>query len=146
MLYSTIKSIHRFIFDSDDFAEVSLPVREISEVHSISYDINTEFVYWIDRTTNSIRRAYENGSRDSVVISGDNIAPFDLDIDPYGQQLYWTDEGRNEINVFSLKKMKDLGVVHSMKNEKPRFIVLYPVKGLVIALLYNSFFSGGTPM
>jgi len=131
MLYSTIKSIHRFIFDSVDFLEVSLPVREIREVHSISFDINTEFIYWIDRNTNTIRRAYENGSRDMIVISGLKMAPFDLAIDPYGQQLYWTDAGRNDINVFSLKKMKDLGVVHLAKDEKPRFIVLYPEKGLV---------------
>ena len=129
MLYSTTKSIHRFVFDSDDFADISLPLHEIEKMNAIGYDINSEFVYWVDMKTNSIQRAYEDGSGYSVVISEDGVTPFDLAIDPYGEQIYWTDSSRNDINVFSLKKMKPLGVVTSRKDERPRFIVLYPEKG-----------------
>ncbi|KAK3726510.1 hypothetical protein QZH41_014244, partial [Actinostola sp. cb2023] len=129
MLYSATESIHRFIFDSADFPDVSLPIRELHNVIAISYDIKTEYVYWIDAKKNTIRRSFENGSRDSIVISGPNIAPFDLAIDPYGGQMYWTDSDRNDINVFSLKRMRSLGVVNSKENERPRSIVLYPEEG-----------------
>jgi low density lipoprotein receptor-related protein 5/6 len=129
MLYSTAESIHRFIFDSKDFPDISLPVRKIHNVIAISYDVNTQYVYWIDAKTNTIRRAFENGSDDTKVISASHIAPYDLAIDPYGQQLYWTDIIRDDINIFSLRTMKSLGVVMSKKNERPRSIVLYPEKG-----------------
>lgn len=130
MLYSTTESIRRFIFDSNDFHEISLPLRKLSDVIATSYDINTQYVYWIDAKTNTIRRAFENGSGDSKVINDPSIAPHDLAIDPYGQQMYWTDSVRDDINVFSLRKMTSLGVVVlSKKGEKPRSIVLFPEKG-----------------
>ena len=130
MLYSTDESVRRFIFDSNDFHGISLPLRKLHDVIAISYDVNTQYVYWIDAKTNAIRRAFENGSGDSKVIHDPNIAPFDLAIDPYGQQMYWTDTVRNDINVFSLRKMKSLGVVvMSKKGEIPRSIVLFPEKG-----------------
>ena len=55
--------------------------------------------------------------------------PFDLAVDPYGQQLYWTDAVSNSIKVYSLKNMTNLGVVFREENVYPRSIVLYPEKG-----------------
>ncbi|EDO49133.1 predicted protein [Nematostella vectensis] len=131
MLYSTVKGIHRFIFDSTDYAEISLPLRKLHDVKAVSYDISTGFVYWIDAVEGTIRRALENGSLSGVIVAGPDVEPYDLAIDPYGQQMFWTDAVRNEINVFSLKKMAPLGVVASAKDEMPRSIVLFPEKGLM---------------
>ena len=129
MLYSTKKDIRRILFNSSDNLDVVLPVRALSDVVAIDYDINSHLVYWIDGTTNTIRCAFQNGTNMMIIKLDAGAVPFDLAVDPYGQQLYWTDAVSNSIKVYSLKNMTNLGVVFREENVYPRSIVLYPEKG-----------------
>ena len=129
MLYSTKKDIRRILFNSSDNLDVVLPVRALSDVVAIDYDINSHLVYWIDSTTNTIRCAFQNGTNMMIIKLDAGAVPFDLAVDPYGQQLYWTDAVSNSIKVYSLKNMTNLGVVFREENVYPRSIVLYPEKG-----------------
>ena len=129
MLYSTKKDIRRILFNSSDNLDVVLPVRALSDVVAIDYDINSRLVYWIDGTTNTIRCAFQNGTNMMIIKLDAGAVPFDLAVDPYGQQLYWTDAVSNSIKVYSLKNMTNLGVVFREENVYPRSFVLYPEKG-----------------
>ena len=129
MLYSTKNDIRRILFNSSDNLDVVLPVRALSDVVAIDYDINSHLVYWIDGTTNTIRCALQNGTNMMIIKLDVGAVPFDLAVDPYGQQLYWTDAVSNSIKVYSLKNMTNLGVVFREENVYPRSIVLYPEKG-----------------
>ena len=129
MLYSTKKDIRRILFNSSDNLDVVLPIRGLSDVLAIDYDINSHLVFWIDGTTNTIRCAFQNGSGMKIIKLNEGAVPYDLAVDPYGQQLYWTDTASNSVKVYSLKNKSILGVVFREKNVYPRSIVLHPEEG-----------------
>ena len=129
MLYSTKKDIRRILFNSSDNLDVVLPIRGLSDVLAIDYDINSHLVFWIDGTTNTIRCAFQNGTGMKVIKLNEGAVPYDLAVDPYGQQLYWTDTASNSVKVYSLKNKSILGVVFREKNVYPRSIVLHPEEG-----------------
>lgn len=129
MLYSTKKDIRRILLNSSDNLDVVLPVRGLSDVRAIDYDINSHLVYWIDGTTNTIRCAFQNGTNIKIIKLDAGAVPYDLAIDSFGQQLYWTDTASNSIQVYSLKNKTHLGIVFQEKDVYPRSIVLHPEKG-----------------
>ena len=129
MLYSTKKDIRRILFNSSDNLDVVLPIRGLSDVLAIDYDINSHLVFWIDGTTNTIRCAFQNGTGMKIIKLNEGAVPYDLAVDPYGQQLYWTDTASNSIKVYSLKNKSILGVVFREENVYPRSIVLHPEEG-----------------
>ena len=129
LLYSTKKDIRRIIFNSSDNIDVFLPVRGLSNVLAIDYDIKSHLVFWIDGTTKTIRCAFQNGTNANIIKLDAGVVPYDLATDSYGQQLYWTDTASNSIKVYSLKNKTNLGVVFREKNVYPRSIVLHPERG-----------------
>ena len=129
MLYSTKKDIRRILFNSSDNLDVVLPVRGLSDVLVIDYDINSHLVFWIDGTTKTIRCSFQNGTNAKIIKLDAGAVPYDLAIDSYGQQVFWTDAASNSIKVYSLKNKANLGVVFREKDVYPRSIVLHPQKG-----------------
>ena len=129
MLYSTKKDIRRILFNPSDNLVVVLPIRGLPDVLAIDYDINSHLVFWIDGTTKTIRCAFQNGTNAQIIKLDAGAVPYDLAVDSYGQQLYWTDTASNSIKVYSLRNKKSLGVVFREKNVYPRSIVLYTEKG-----------------
>lgn len=129
LLFSSKDSIRRVVFESVDELQVILPINNLNNILAIDYDIEENFVYWVDGDTKSIRAALQNGSKAKVIISGEDISPFDLAVDPYGHQLFWTDSKTNRINVYSLKRQQPIGVVVGGQDIYPRSIALYPEKG-----------------
>ena len=73
--------------------------------------------------------AFQNGTGMKLIRLDAGAVPYDLAVDSYGQQVYWTDTASNSIKVYSLKKKTNLGVVFRQKNVYPRSIVLHPEKG-----------------
>lgn len=129
MLYSTKKDIRRILFNSSDNLDVVLPVRGLTDVLAIDYDLNSHLVFWIDGATKTIRCAFQNGTDAKTIKLEDGASPYDLAIDSYGQQLFWTDSVSNRIKVYSLRNRTDMGVVFEKAGVYPRSIVLYPEKG-----------------
>ena len=131
MLFSTTTDIRRILFNSSDNLEVVLPVRGLTDVRAIDYDVNSHLIYWIDSAAKEIRRSFQNGSNAKTIVLGEDSSPYDLAIDSYGQQLFWTDSVKNSINVYSLRKGVSMGVVFHESGVHPRSIVLYPERGWV---------------
>lgn len=129
MLYSTKREIRRILFNSSDDVDVVLPVRGLTDVLAIDYDINSHLVFWIDGATKKILCAFQNGTNVKAIELDAGVSPFDLAIDSYGQQLYWTDSASNSIRVYSLRNKTNSGVVFKEQHVYPRSIVLYPEKG-----------------
>ena len=129
MLYSTKRDIRRMLFNSSDNLDIVLPVLGLSDVLAIDYDINSQLVFWIDGSTKTIRCAFQNGTNANTIKLDERADPYDLAIDPYAQQLFWTDIASNSIKVYSLKNKTNLGVVFQEKNVDPRSIVLNTEKG-----------------
>ncbi|CAH3167588.1 unnamed protein product, partial [Porites evermanni] len=129
MLFSTTTDIRRILFNSSDNLEVVLPVRGLTDVSAIDYDVNSQLIYWIDSAAKEIRHAFQNGSNAKTIVLGEDSSPYDLAIDSYGQQLFWTDSVKNSINVYSLRKGVSMGVVFYERDVHPRSIVLYPEMG-----------------
>ena len=131
MLFSTTTDIRRVLFNSSDNLEVVLPVRGLTDVRAIDYDVNSHLIYWIDSAAKEIRRSFQNGSNAKTIVLGEDSSPYDLAIDSYGQQLFWTDSVKNSINVYNLRKGVSMGVVFHESGVHPRSIVLYPERGWV---------------
>ena len=129
MLYSTKKDIRRILINSSDNLEVVLPVHGLSDVLAIDYDINSHLVFWIDGSSRTIKCAFQNGTNAKTIKLDERAVPYDLAIDSYGQQLFWTDTASNSIKVYSLKRKTSLGVVFQEKDVYPRSIVLNTEKG-----------------
>jgi len=51
------------ITDSADMSlDVTLPINSLHNVRALAFDVNADFIYWIDGRTKSIRRAHVDGS------------------------------------------------------------------------------------
>lgn len=48
--------------DASMSLDVALPVSSLHNLRALTYDVNTDFIYWIDGRTKSIRRARDDGS------------------------------------------------------------------------------------
>ena len=128
MLYSTKRDIRRILFNSSDNVVV-LPIRGLSNVVAIDLDINSNLVFWIDGAYKTIRCAFQNGTNAKTIKLDPGASPYDLAIDPYGQQMFWTDSASDSIKVYSLENDKNQGAVFWKKNVSPRSIVFYLRKG-----------------
>jgi hypothetical protein len=95
--------------------------------------LNAEYLLQIDGRTQSIKRAYDNGTHTgpAFVPSSSTHFPFDMSLDPYARLLYWTCANTNAINVTRLDNGSAVGVVVKVDGEKPRNIALHPEKGCV---------------
>ena len=100
-------------------------------VTKIAYDVATNIIYWVEHRSHRIMRAYINGTRTTNPFISTDLRPFDIAIDPYGGQLYFTETTTNKIYVYNLRKDKMIGAIVSGRIKKPRSIVLYPEKGYV---------------
>ncbi|XP_076116037.1 low-density lipoprotein receptor-related protein 6-like isoform X1 [Mytilus galloprovincialis] len=134
LLFSQKNVISRLVIDNDDVdpqtPEVVLPIPHLKNVKGLAYDPVDHYIYWIEGKQNNIKRSTDNGTNVQVIVRNDNEAykPYDMAIDPYSRVIYWTDAKRNVINITRLDGTS-LGVVIEGDKEKPRSIVLNPLKG-----------------
>ncbi|KAK0099194.1 hypothetical protein PV326_000031 [Microctonus aethiopoides] len=132
MIYSLRNVMGRFLPDANDCPDVALRVQGLKNVRSIEFDPITQHIYWIDGRTMSIKKALENRTHASVVISGGTGShPFDLALDPLGRLLFWSCAENDAINVTRLDNGSALGVVVKGDGEKPRNIAVHPEKRLL---------------
>jgi low density lipoprotein receptor-related protein 5/6 len=133
MIYSMRNAMARYLPDQpDDCADVVMRVPGLKNARAIEFDPITQYVYWIDGRTMSIRRALENRTQQQqqhsstiVVSTGGSGHPYDLALDPLGRLLFWTCITNDAINVTRLDNGSALGVVVKGDGEKPRNIAIH---------------------
>ncbi|XP_068993611.1 low-density lipoprotein receptor-related protein 4 isoform X1 [Neodiprion pinetum] len=105
-----------------------IPVDHIESAVALTWDSNEDTIYWTDVETDTISRAYLNGTNQSVIISYNLESPAGLAMDWITHKLYWTDAGTNRIECSNLDgSMRTLLVWRGL--DKPRDIVVDPTVG-----------------
>uniref|UniRef100_T1J651 EGF-like domain-containing protein n=1 Tax=Strigamia maritima TaxID=126957 RepID=T1J651_STRMM len=132
LLFSQKNTISRMVVGVEDSPDIVLPIHGLKNIKALSYDQKDKFIYWIDGRTQTIRRVLDNGTSVATIVpnSGDTFQPFDIAIDPFTRTLYWSCAKNNVINVTRLD-MTSIGVIVGGVDQKPRSIVIHPMKGLI---------------
>ncbi|GJQ65548.1 hypothetical protein Trydic_g7648 [Trypoxylus dichotomus] len=133
MIYSQKNLAMRLLPDSSDCLEAVLPIQSLKSVKAIDFDPENQYLYWIEGKTHTIKKADATGTHPPIIVipSENSIEPFDLAIDALGRLLFWTCAKRNVINVTRLENSSTVGVVVHKEGEKPRFIIIHPLKRLI---------------
>ncbi|XP_056645747.1 low-density lipoprotein receptor-related protein 6 [Diorhabda sublineata] len=140
MIFSLRNLIVRLVPDTSDCPEAVLPIQGLKAVKAIDYDQRTNYLYWIDSKSRSIKKSeateqkMESGKPKTdmnIVSSHKEIQPFDIALDPVGRLLFWTCEINDVINVTYLENQNSFGNLEKREKEKPRLIALHVDKRLL---------------
>lgn len=134
LLYSGGKRIRRQTIDDADNFDVFLPLTIGHKVQALEYDLTTDMIYWIESYDENrlIYRSFPNGTKlEKMPNSNDEevlTSPLDIALDPYGKQLYWTDDVSKTIKVTGLTT-NVVGILVDDENTNPGSIALDPKRG-----------------
>ena len=133
LLYSDGKRVRRQTIDHADNFDVFLPLKVDNKVQALEYDPTTDMIYWIDVYGDHayIYRSFSNGSSTENIATSSKkevTSPRDIALDPYGKQLYWTDDISGSIKVTSLTS-NQVGTLVSGENGKPTSIAVDSKRG-----------------
>uniref|UniRef100_A0A8C2AJW7 Low density lipoprotein receptor-related protein 1Bb n=1 Tax=Cyprinus carpio TaxID=7962 RepID=A0A8C2AJW7_CYPCA len=110
----------------------ALTVPDIDDVTVVDYDALEERMYWADVKTQTIKRAFINGTGLQTVISGDIQNCRGLAVDWLSRNMYWlsSENEETQINVARLDGSLKTSVIHGI--DKPKCLTVHPVN------LYNT--------
>uniref|UniRef100_A0A6Q2X199 EGF-like domain-containing protein n=1 Tax=Esox lucius TaxID=8010 RepID=A0A6Q2X199_ESOLU len=108
---------------------ISFTVPDIDNVTVVDYDALEHRIYWSDVRTQTIKRAFINGTGVETVVSADLPNAHGLAVDWVSRNLFWTsyDANKKQINVARLDGSFKNAVIQGL--DKPRCLVLHPVLG-----------------
>ncbi|KAK3787581.1 hypothetical protein RRG08_025912 [Elysia crispata] len=131
LLFAARGSIRRISLDTPDHTDAYLPIPGLHNVIALDFDYRDNMVYYTDVDLDVVRRAYLNGSMWTEDIILKELATTDgLAVDWIARNLYWTDAGRDVIEVSRLDGSSRKKIIEQHLSE-PRAIALYPKKGLM---------------
>lgn len=128
VLFGQKNLITRFLFDRHQYKrelqDVVLPIDNIKNIKSMSYDSLHNHIYYTDRS-NAIRRVHMNGTGAEIVLMNHNAFVIeDLIVDPYARLLFWTTGV--SINVTRLiGKPTSLGSIYHSNSDQPRLLAYH---------------------
>uniref|UniRef100_A0AAX7U7X7 EGF-like domain-containing protein n=1 Tax=Astatotilapia calliptera TaxID=8154 RepID=A0AAX7U7X7_ASTCA len=107
----------------------ALTVPDIDDVTVVDYDSQEERIYWADIKTQTIKRAFINGTQLETVISLDIVNCRGLALDWLSKNLYWlsSENDESQINVARFDGSLKTSIIHGI--DKPRCLVVHPAKG-----------------
>ncbi|KAF3856478.1 hypothetical protein F7725_017201 [Dissostichus mawsoni] len=108
---------------------ISFTVPDIDNVTVVDYDALEHRIYWSDVRTQTIKRAFINGTGVETVISADLPNAHGLAVDWISRNLFWTsyDANKKQINVARLDGSFKNAVIQGL--DKPHCLVLHPILG-----------------
>uniref|UniRef100_A0A673BUV4 Low density lipoprotein receptor-related protein 1Ab n=1 Tax=Sphaeramia orbicularis TaxID=375764 RepID=A0A673BUV4_9TELE len=108
---------------------ISFTVPDIDNVTVVDYDAVEHRIYWSDVRTQTIRRAFINGTGVETVVSADLPNAHGLAIDWVSRNLFWTsyDANKKQINVARLDGSFKNAVIQGL--DKPHCLVVHPLLG-----------------
>nr|XP_029501004.1 low-density lipoprotein receptor-related protein 1B-like [Oncorhynchus nerka] len=103
----------------------ALTVPDIDDVTVVDYDTQEDRIYWADVKTQTIKRAFINGTRLETVISGDILNCRGLALDWLSRNLYWlsSENDESQINAARLDGSLKTSVIHGI--DKPRLLMFF---------------------
>uniref|UniRef100_A0A4W5Q8K7 LDL receptor related protein 1 n=1 Tax=Hucho hucho TaxID=62062 RepID=A0A4W5Q8K7_9TELE len=108
---------------------ISFTVPDIDNVTVVDYDALEHRIYWSDVRTQTIKRAFINGTGVETVVSADLPNAHGLAVDWVSRNLFWTsyDVNKKQINVARLDGSFKNAVIQGL--DKPHCLVLHPILG-----------------
>uniref|UniRef100_A0A8C1XQQ3 Low density lipoprotein receptor-related protein 1Aa n=1 Tax=Cyprinus carpio TaxID=7962 RepID=A0A8C1XQQ3_CYPCA len=108
---------------------ISFTVPDIDNVTVVDYDALEKRIYWSDVRTQTIKRAFINGTGIETVVSADIPNAHGLAVDWVSRNLFWTsyDGNKKQINVARLDGSFKNAVIQGL--DKPHCLVLHPILG-----------------
>ncbi|KAK5614742.1 Exosome complex protein [Crenichthys baileyi] len=108
---------------------ISFTVPDIDNVTVVDYDAIEHRIYWSDVRTQTIKRAFINGTGVETVVSADLPNTHGLAVDWVSRNLFWTsyDANKKQINVARLDGSFKNAVIQGL--DKPHCLVMHPVLG-----------------
>uniref|UniRef100_A0AAQ5YCC6 EGF-like domain-containing protein n=1 Tax=Amphiprion ocellaris TaxID=80972 RepID=A0AAQ5YCC6_AMPOC len=108
---------------------ISFTVPDIDNVTVVDYDALEHRIYWSDVRTQTIKRAFINGTGVETVVSADLPNTHGLAVDWVSRNLFWTsyDANKKQINVARLDGSFKNAVIQGL--DKPHCLVLHPILG-----------------
>ncbi|XP_045081182.1 low-density lipoprotein receptor-related protein 1-like [Coregonus clupeaformis] len=108
---------------------ISFTVPDIDNVTVVDYDALENRIYWSDVRTQTIKRAFINGTGVETVVSADLPNAHGLAVDWVSRNLFWTsyDANKKQINVARLDGSFKNAVIQGL--DKPHCLVLHPILG-----------------
>ncbi|XP_016109653.1 low-density lipoprotein receptor-related protein 1B-like [Sinocyclocheilus grahami] len=109
----------------------ALTVPDIDDVTVVDYDTLEERIYWADVKTQTIKRAFINGTGLQTVISGDIQNCRGLAVDWLSRNMYWlsSENEETQINVARLDGSLKTSVIYGI--DKPKCLTVHPAKGKI---------------
>ncbi|NWV51617.1 LRP1 protein, partial [Daphoenositta chrysoptera] len=108
---------------------ISFTVPDIDNVTVVDYDALEQRIYWSDVRTQTIKRAFINGTGVETVVSADLPNAHGLSVDWVSRNLFWTsyDANKKQINVARLDGSFKNAVIQGL--DKPHCLVVHPLRG-----------------
>ncbi|XP_016534121.1 low-density lipoprotein receptor-related protein 1-like isoform X3 [Poecilia formosa] len=108
---------------------ISFTVPDIDNVTVVDYDALEHRIYWSDVRTQTIKRAFINGTGVETVVSADLPNTHGLAVDWVSRNLFWTsyDANKKQINVARLDGSFKNAVIQGL--DKPHCLVMHPMLG-----------------
>uniref|UniRef100_A0AAR2JKN9 EGF-like domain-containing protein n=1 Tax=Pygocentrus nattereri TaxID=42514 RepID=A0AAR2JKN9_PYGNA len=108
---------------------ISFTVPDIDNVTVVDYDALEQRIYWSDVRTQTIKRAFINGTGIETVVSADLPNVHGLAVDWVSRNLFWTsyDTNKKQINVARLDGSFKNAVIQGL--DKPHCLVVHPILG-----------------
>ncbi|CAH1173635.1 unnamed protein product [Phaedon cochleariae] len=139
MIYSLRNMVVRLVPDTSDCPEAVLPIHGLKAIKAIDFDPKSNFLYWIDGKSHSVKRSeaserkyeVERQKFDNIVVNNKESLPYDLAVDSIGRTLFWTCALKDVINVTRLDNSNPFGIIEKKDGEKPRLIALHVAKRLL---------------
>eukprot|EP00061_Rhincodon_typus_P006425 g27055.t1 len=106
---------------------ISFTVPDIDNVTVVDYDSVERRIYWSDVRTQTIKRAFINGTGVETVVSADLPNAHGLAVDWVSRNLFWTsyDMNKKQISVARLDGSFKNAVIQGLS--EPHCLVLHPL-------------------
>ncbi|XP_048838951.1 low-density lipoprotein receptor-related protein 1 isoform X2 [Brienomyrus brachyistius] len=107
----------------------SFTAPSLGKVTVVDYDASENRIYWSDVHTETIKKAYINGTGLQTVASADLPSVHGLAVDWVSRNLFWTsyDNNRKQINVARLDGSFKKIIIEGL--DKPQQLILHPQLG-----------------
>lgn len=130
LVFTRRSDIRRISLDVDDWADVVIPLHDVSSAVAVDWDSQNDYIYWSDVTKDTINRAKWDGFGQEVVIGTNLESPAGLAVDWVTHKLYWTDAGTDRIEVANLDgTMRNILIWENL--DRPRDIIVDPIGGFM---------------
>lgn len=117
-------------FNDEQLPESNIPFQKLRDVSYVSVDATEKRIFWIEKSSKSIFRAFINGSDVQRIVDLGIAAPEGIAVDWIAKNVYWTYTGLDRIEIAKYDGASRRVLVWR-GIEKPKNIIVEPRRGFI---------------